>query len=286
MRLVIRLGILGISGVAVAAGLLVWQDRLQDRGRLTSADVSAAASAGALDEAAALRVFFAHQSVGANLVDGLSGAYAAAGTRAPPVVELSGEPRVPPVLRDTRGGVFAHVLIGENGDPLDKIRDFDAWMRSGVAEEVDVALLKFCYLDVTATTDVNAVFAAYQQSIDALQRDFPDTLLVAVTTPLTTEPALGSRIKGLLGGSNPAPADNAARQRFNALLRSSYAGRVFDLATLESTAPDGSRVTGTSGGETYYALYGGYATDEGHLNRTTSQVAAARLMDFLARQAG
>ena len=70
------------------------------------------------------------------------------------------------------------------------------------------------------------------------------------------------------------------------MLRSSYGDRVFDLAALESTAPDGSRVSGTSQGEPYFALYDGYAADEGHLTPLTAEVMAARLLGFLAERAG
>ncbi len=79
-------------------------------------------------------------------------------------------------------------------------------------------------------------------------------------------------------------SDNAARERFNALLRAEYGTRLFDVAAFESTAPDGSRIHGTVDGQEYFALYDGYALDEGHLNATASAVAAARLMDFLAAQ--
>ncbi len=285
MRTLTRLGLLVLSTLALAAAVLVWQDKSGDRGRLTSADVASAANTPALRKAAGLRVFFAHQSVGGNIVDALPGAYAASGIPAPPVVQLSGTPGGPPGLEDF-GGVFTHVMIGENGDPLGKIRDFDTWIRSGLGERIDVAFLKLCYIDLTAGTDVDEVFETYHRTLDALERDFPEVRFIAVTTPLTTEPALRTRIKALVGGSNPAPADNVARQRFNNLLRTTYGTRVFDVAALESMAPDGTRVTGTSEGQDYFALYAGYAVDEGHLDRITSEVVAARLLAFLAGQVG
>lgn len=286
MRALTRLGLVAASAATVAAVVLVWQDRSHDRGPLTSADISRSASTAEIEQAAGLRVFFAHQSVGGNIVAGLPGAYEAFGVPAPPVVELTGTSSLPPGLEGARGGFFTHLVIGENGDPLGKIRDFDARIRSGLGDRIDVAFLKLCYIDLTAATDVDEVFEAYRTTFDALERDFPEVAFVAVTTPLTTEPAWRTRVKGLLGGSNPAPADNVARQRFNALLRSAYGERVFDVAAHESTAPDGSRVSGTSDGEEYFALYDGYALDEGHLDRITSEVVAARLLGFLARRVG
>lgn len=280
-----RVGALAAPAVMVAAVVLVWLGRSPDHGRLTVADISAAASAAEAGEAASLRVFFAHQSVGGNLVEGLPAAYRAFDVPAPPVVELSGAAMVPPQLEEARGGVFTHLFIGENGDPLGKIRDFDARIRAGLGEHVDVAMLKLCYIDLTASTDVDEVFGAYRTTFDALARDFPEVRFIPVTSPLTTEPALRTRVKGMLGGNNPAPADNVARQRFNDLLRSAFGDRVFDLATYESTAPDGSRVTGTAQGQEYFALYDAYAVDEGHLDHLTSDVMAARLLRFLAERA-
>jgi hypothetical protein len=286
MSTLTRLAVVAASTVTVAAVALVWLDRSHDRGQLTTADVSTAAGTNALREAANLRVFFAHQSVGGNIVGGLPAAYEGSGIPAPPVVELSDVATLPPELKTGDRGVFTHVVIGENGDPIGKIRDFDTWIRSGLGERIDVAFLKLCYIDFDAGTDVDEVFETYRKTFDALERDFPEVTFVAVTTPLTTQPALRTRIKGLLGGSNQAPADNATRQRFNTLLRTSYGDRVFDLAAFESTAPDGSRVSGTSQGEPYFALYDGYAADEGHLTPLTSEVMAARLMGFLAERAG
>ncbi len=46
-------------------------------------------------------------------------------------------------------------------------------MRSGIGQHVDVAMMKFCYVDITSGTDVNALFATYRETIAALERDFP-----------------------------------------------------------------------------------------------------------------
>jgi hypothetical protein len=182
--------------------------------------------------------------------------------------------------------VFTHVFIGENGDPLGKIRDFDSAVRGGLGDHLDVAMLKLCYIDLTASTDVDEVFEAYRTTLEALARDFPQVTFVPVTTPLTTEPALRTRVKAALGGHDPSPADNVSRQQFNSALRATFGDRVFDVAAQESTAPDGTRVTGTTQGETYFALYDGYAVDEGHLDPVTSEVMAARLLRFLADRVG
>ena len=88
------------------------------------------------------KVFFGHQSVGMNVLDGVPGVYAAHGMTAPPI----GAGRYP---AGQDGGFVGHAFIGENEKPLLKIQDFGAKMRSGIGEQVDVAMMKLCYVDIT-----------------------------------------------------------------------------------------------------------------------------------------
>ena len=53
-------------------------------------------------------------------------------------------------------------------------------------------------------------------------------------------------------------------------------------AAVESTAPDGSRMGGTYGGATYFSLYSGYSSDEGHLNAEGSRRAATAWLAAVA----
>ena len=181
---------------------------------------------------------------------GVPGVYASQGVKPPPIV--SGTPGT------IDGGFITEESIGANGNPLSKIADFDRIMRGGMSDEVDVALMKFCYLDVTAGTDVASLFGSYRNALDALQRDFPDVTFLHSTTPLTTG----------------ASADNVAREKLNALIRGSYGGQLFDLAAVESTKPDGSKASG---------LYDGYASDSGHLNAAGSNAAASSFLEAVAR---
>ena len=183
------------------------------------------------------------------------------------------------------GGFVDHAFIGENEKPLLKIQDFDAKMRSGIGQQVDVAMMKLCYVDITSDTDVGALFATYRETIAALERDFPKVTFVHVTVPLMTEQGLLSKLKSrLTGSSRYGPAENAARERLNALIRREYAGgHLFDLAAVESTAPDGSRAIGTYQGQQYYRLYDGYASDSGHLNGEGARVAATAWLKAIAQ---
>ena len=212
------------------------------------------------------RVFFGHQSVGADVLRG--------------VRRLADRGEPVPVVEDA--------LIGANEDPRSKIADFDARLRGGLAEQVDVAMMKLCYIDVSARTDVDALFATYRTTLSALERDHPQVSFVHVTVPLATERGRLSRLRARVTGNDRfGPAENVQRERLNALIRAEYAGdRLFDLAAVESTRPDGSRVAGHHEGADYYALHDGYAADLGHLDEAGAEVAARAWLVAIARAAG
>jgi hypothetical protein len=114
----------------------------------------------------------------------------------------------------------------------------------------------------------------------ALERDFPNVTFIHVTEPLTTEPGLFTelkiRLKTLLGRMDwRGERATVARERLNTLIRGEYAGRhLFDLAAIESTKPDGTRVSG---------LYDGYASDFAHLNAVGSKIAATAFLEAIAQ---
>jgi hypothetical protein len=239
-----------------------------------------------LAAAGRVKVYFGHMSVGMNLIDGVPGVFGAHGLAAPDIIELGPDAELLPLL-GRQSGFFAHGFNRRNGDPYSKIREFDARIRSGLAERIHVALMKLCYVDVISGTDTDALFGEYRTTMATLERDFPAVTFVHVTTPLTTEPGLREMVKKLLGRTVDGRADNVARERLNRVVRQEYGpDRLFDLAAVESTAPDGSRVVGRYGGQQYYALHDGYASDRGHLNAHGSQVAAAGLLGLIARVAG
>ena len=159
-----------------------------------------------------------------------------------------------------------------------------------MGRQVDVALMKFCWGDIWSDTDVDALFARYRATMAALERDFPHVTFIHVTVPLATEPGLftelKTRLKTLLGRRDVRgqPA-NVARERLNALIRGEYAGRhLFDLAAIESTKPDGARVSGSYDNQGYFALYDGYASDMGdHLNAVGAKIAATAFLKAIAQ---
>ncbi len=276
-------GVVAAATLILVGGVLIVKD--QQQATPVEPASARAVSAHDLSVVAGQKVFFGHQSVGMNVIAGIPDLYVRRDLPAPTLLDL-GQGQLPD-QQDAQGGYFAHAFLGQNGDPLGKIADFDARIRNGLGRDADVAFMKFCYVDINSGTDVDHLFDRYRTTMDALERAFPQVVFVHVTTPLTTEPDLKARVKSVLGRNDGmGPADNAARERFNSLMRREYHDdHLFDLAALESTAPDGTRVGGKHGGQAYFALYDGYAADPGHLNAAGSHIAAAELLRLIARSA-
>jgi len=53
-----------------------------------------------------------------------------------------------------------------------------------------VAILKYCYVDITASTDAAALFSKYDALLRSLRLRFPSITFVAATVPLTTSAAV------------------------------------------------------------------------------------------------
>jgi hypothetical protein len=223
------------------------------------------------------KLFFGHQSVGLNIIDGLKDIGAASGIAMPPIIKArSGA--------DVSGAGFYHAEVGKNVDPMSKLRDFDAILRGGVGNAVDAAFLKFCYVDFDGTTDVDALFSAYRDTMARLKLDFPELTIVHCTAPLTTEESgVKAKIKRLIG-RRTGDYNNVVRQAYNRKIRAEYAGKapLFDLALVEASDTGGSAASRkTSDGE-YYALRAEYSDDGGHLN-AAGRTRAAR---WLAAELG
>jgi hypothetical protein len=176
-----------------------------------SAAVSASDEALRADLAllATKRIYFAHQSVGANILQGV--AELARGADVPlRIVQAPRAAALPPAS-------FGHFLVPENGAPLEKLANFKAALGAGSA--IDIALIKFCYVDIDAGTDAAALFARYQATIAELRAENPHTLFVHVTLPLTTVQA-GPRAlaKRLLGRAPYGAVENVRREQYNTMV--------------------------------------------------------------------
>ena len=224
------------------------------------------------------RIFFGHQSVGMNLLDGvreIAGRYPDVPFR---VIEAPAGPELPQ-------GSLAHAYMAENGNPDLKLESFDRALSSGIGSVVDVAFLKFCYIDFSSMTDAPRLFARYQATLSALRARYPRIVFVHVTAPLTTvQDGPQAALKRLLGRAPAGISENAKREEFNELLRRAYQGKepVFDLARLESTEPDGGRELHEWNGSKVPALLAAYSDDGSHLNDKARLRFARELIALLA----
>lgn len=266
---------------ALAIGAALWTNWPRQSGSVAAQPrTDDRAGVDDLEKLTTLKVFFGHQSVGANVLEGVPGVYAQAGVAAPRILDVSsGE-----LSSDVGPGTILHSYIGVNGDPQGKLTDFAAKLRSGLGSQIDVAVLKFCYVDITAGTDVDTLFASYRSTMAVLEEEFPRVAFVYATAPLTTETGAKQSVKNMLG----RVSDNVARERYNALVRAAYgdSGRLFDIAAVESTEPDGTRVSRSVDGAVHFALYDGYASDEGHLDGEGATRAASEFLAVAARAVG
>ena len=230
-----------------------------------------------LTRVADLAIYFGHQSVGGNLLDG--------------VRELASPfPKIP--LRIVEVGAslarrtFGHAYVGENGRPESKLAAFAWTLDSGVGSTANVALLKLCYSDVHRGTDPVRLFAGYEATLAGLRARHPRVFFAHVTAPLTAahkESGRAAVARRLLGRSVDDVADNAARENFNDRLRRAYpSAAVFDLAKLESIGPGGDRIVRRWKGRDVPMLHPAYTEDGGHLNAPARVRLARQLLGFLS----
>jgi len=232
-----------------------------------------------LDVARAARVFFNHQSVGFNLLEGVQRLSADAG-RELTIVALD---QAGAGARAAGPGWW-HTTGGHNGDPRSKIDFFVATMKKPDFKP-DLAFMKFCYVDFNPQTDVAAVFDYYQRALTALERERPDVRFAHVTVPLMEKPSdFKSRLQRVLGRDVWGDTANIKRAEFNERLARAFSSDpIFDLARGESTRPDGTRESFEKHGKVYYSLETSYTSDGGHLNDVGQRVLGAEMVRFVAR---
>ena len=202
---------------------------------------------------AGVRIFFGHQSVGDNILQGVSELLVHQ-PDALTIEMLTGTAALESAIPSTAAGAAArvtrsaprqpaalvHAKIGRNEDPSSKCDDFRRIIDQGLAGPVDVALFKFCYIDIHPGTNVEALATTYISCLDGLAQSHPETVFLPVTVPLRQTPGgPGVWARQLLGRTNQTKVANARRYAFNQQLRTRYAGRpLFDLAAAEATGAE------------------------------------------------
>jgi hypothetical protein len=222
------------------------------------------------------RVYFGHQSVGGNIIEGLRDLSAVHNERPLRIVRSRDRSSSPSAL--------VEFTIGENGRPESKMKDFAAALEQIDDTAEAIAIFKYCYLDITSETNVELLFASHREALYEMHVRHPNLTFVHVTVPLT-RPESGPRFlaKRLLGRPTTREA-NVKRNRFNAMLRAQYAGEpMFDLAKVESTRPNGSRSFFHNGADVVYTLAPELTDDGGHLNATGRRAAAEEFAAVIGR---
>jgi hypothetical protein len=203
-----------------------------------------------MDKIGDLNYFFAHASVGSNMVSGLNALHygdanfyqlqAASASSSPPASVLN-------------GSLYEY----DRGNPgwQGKLNLFDQALANGWAGKVDLAMDKFCYIDDSANA---GAYLTFMQGLETKLAG-TGTRLVYATMPLTTDD----------------DGANISRNNFNTTVRSFVAGSsnrlLFDIADIEAWDSTGVQHTFTSGTNTYQQLYSGFSSDGGHLNALGSE---------------
>lgn len=223
------------------------------------------------------RILFSHHSVGRNLLAGLQRVNAQVGGGELNVVGLDRASAAMP-------GALIEVSGGQNQDPKSKVDFFRGVFADG-AVRPELAFMKFCYVDFNPSTDVDALFAYYRETMDALKKQHPEVTFAHVTVPLVVRPTdLKERIYRIIGKQVWEDVANTKRYAFNQRLLKEYAAEpIFDLARAESTRPDGSRETFEYEGRLFYSLTPQYTDDDGHLNDAGQAATAPEMVRFMAK---
>jgi hypothetical protein len=222
------------------------------------------------------RILFMHHSVGRDVLAGMGALDAEAGGGALEVIAAE-------EIAGADGPFLAHFSGGRNRDPVGKIDAFAAAVRAEPRLDGALALMKLCYVDFEPGTDVEALFAHYRRTIEALQRERPRVRLAHVTVPLKRRPTdLRSVARRVLGRTVWEDAANVRRDEFSRRLAEAFPGAVLDLARAEAVGPDGAPTTFEHAGARYASLYPGYTEDGGHLNAQGRRAAGAAAIRFLA----
>lgn len=222
-------------------------------------------------------IFFGHQSVGTNILDGCEVLKKDYPLQSMPIVENR-------YLKDIKKGALAHFPIGRNMAPRTKIDAFKEFMDQGLGNRADAAFFKFCYVDINNETDIKELFDAYSQSMASLKTRYSDTKFIHVTVPLTTvQKGPKAWIKKIIGHPIGGYLDNIMRNRFNQMMREEYVGKesIFDLAFIESIYENNTHYRFNHESEEYMALIPQYASDGKHLNNSGNLHVARHLMLFL-----
>lgn len=244
-RVLITGALLGLSPAAHAGGLIIGH-----------ADVETVSTypQPLMEQIAQFRFFFAHASVGENMVNGLADLHRIN----PDYYRLKPAPvgATPPEATDP--GTVYDFSRGNPGWQA-KVDAFSTYVSNGWHHpKVDVVLNKFCYIDQDADVDY------YIRSMAGLEAAHPDTVFVYMTIPLKVS---GGSLRNLL--STTEKSQNYQRNVFNDHLRGWASANnkiVFDIADIEAHDTNGVVRTFKYNDRLCQELCDSYTADGRHLD--------------------
>ncbi len=236
-------------------------------------DAEIAGNATAQDAIRSTRVFFGHQSVGADTIEGM----AALGF---------GDPWVYWAFPDDAGynggAYFGQEMIGENRHPAGKVEAFRAFMiDDAYGARVDLAGFKLCFQDFEddaggdaagSSAELAALELTYAAAIDQVRAQFPGVRLFHVTPPL-------------VAAAEWSADQNAARVALGDWLKHTYGPTdvIFDLQDVESIDPSTQQRCTAMGA---WALCDANAADDhAHLSTGGKERMAKAMMTMVHRVA-
>lgn len=214
------------------------------------------------------RTFFGHQSVGQNILEAVK--------RLSPNEILDAQA----TTDFTRPAIY-HAKIGSNRNIPSKFLAFEKLLiDNDIGSKVDIAVMKLCYVDITESTPVEEVFAQYCASVQRIQLRFPKLSLVHCTIPLTVPGrTLRKKLRNWLKGDGA----NIQRGEYNRRVLEKFDGSpIFDIARIESTRPDGSRLALSFRNQQYFAADPQYVDGSGHLNSVGAERVAREFLRILS----
>jgi len=204
-----------------------------------------------MDRIGQLKWYFAHASVGANMMDGIAALHAVNANFYPLRGVAADES--PPSTTQT-GVIYEH----NRGNPgwWEKFELYQSCVSNGWRYPlVNLAMTKLCYIDQGAILDWCI------DCVSPLASAFPETVFVYATMPLTTS----------------EDSDNYDRNLYNDGLRDwcrTHNRVLLDIADIEAHDSNGLPVTFSYNNRVCQRLYDDYSSDGGHLNSAGSQLAA------------
>ena len=230
------------------------------------------------------KIFFGHQSVGYNIIDGIKDIIHERDFIKLNIVETCESAAF-------NRPVFANSRVGINTKPFSKIEHFKEIMDSGVGGKADIAFFKFCYVDIMRDSDPRKIFDGYKTAIEELKGRYPETKFLHVTVPIRSVPKgikknIKQSIKSLIGKPGFLE-DKLIRRSFNELLTKTYSKTepFLDLALIESLNTGGFGCYVLKGKEKVNVMASEYTEDGGHLNSLGGIKVAEQLLINLTEMA-